>query len=57
LFRNYNEVEQEFRNEIIINEQQKQMLIVLKSSAESKIEDLGLDSLFDYSLAKVSKPS
>ena len=42
---------------IIINEQQKQMLIVLKSSTEAKIEELGHDSLFDYSLAKVSKPS
>jgi len=50
-------VEQEFRNEIIINEQQKQMLIVLKSSAEAKIEDLGISSILDQSLAKVSKPS
>lgn len=57
MYKNYNEVEQEFRNEIIINEQQKQMLLVLRSSTEAKIEELGLDSLFDYSLAKVSKPS
>lgn len=41
----------------MLNEQYKQMINVLKGSMESKIEELGLDSILEYSLSKPSKPS
>jgi len=57
LFSHNKELESEFRNEVLLNEQYKQMLSVLKSSMEAKIEELGLDSILDYSLSKPTKPS
>jgi len=32
------------------------MIDILKSSLETKVEELGLNSLFEYSLSKTSKP-